>query len=109
MSKSPRRRKLKQRLFERDGWQHDGVWLAWCAFECGTPLVFDTATIDRYPIAGRDGGIYVAENTRLACEPCNTADGGKYGYGSSEMPHGLSRDERTSWWLGHRLEEADGT
>lgn len=45
-----------------------------CAF-CGNMVDFDTITVDRYPIAGVDGGTYKRNNIRPACGPCNSADG----------------------------------
>lgn len=74
-----KRRALKQILFERDGWQdEDGAWRAECSFGCGFVLDFRHATIDRFPVPGREGGCYIASNTRLACGPCNSEDGGNY-------------------------------
>jgi len=72
------RRAIKKALFERDGWIEDGHWFCECQFGCGTVLDWDSATIDRYPIPGRQHGRYVVENTRLACGPCNWKDGSKH-------------------------------
>jgi len=49
-----------------------------CSFECGTILTFETLTVDRFPIPGREGGRYVHGNIRPACMPCNEADGLAY-------------------------------
>lgn len=75
VSREGKRRRLKSYLFRRYGCQEpDGTWRASCAFGCGEVLTWDTASIDRYPIPGRDGGEYTRKNTRLACRPCNCAD-----------------------------------
>ena len=52
----------------------DGV-TALCSFDCGTVLTFETLTVDRHPLPGRDGGRYVHGNIRPACMPCNESDG----------------------------------
>lgn len=53
---------------------------AQCSFAgCTQTVTFDTLTVDRYPIAGRDGGSYKRGNIRPACAHCNYADGGKAG------------------------------
>lgn len=66
---------LRLYLFQRDGFKDKfGTWRAHCAFGCGRIVSWNTSTIDRYPIKGRDGGKYTCGNTRLACEPCNSAD-----------------------------------
>lgn len=46
-----------------------------CSFGCGTMLTVDTITVDRFPLAGVDGGRYVRGNIRPACGPCNSLDG----------------------------------
>lgn len=69
------RRRRKQWLLDTFG---DGT-VALCSFVCGTELTFDTITVDRYPIAGIDGGTYVRKNIRPACGFCNSK------YGSLEM------------------------
>lgn len=64
---------LKRKAFERDGWQDsDGNWFATCSFGCGDTLVWSTATLDRFPLMGKDGGKYTIDNVRLACLPCNS-------------------------------------
>jgi 5-methylcytosine-specific restriction endonuclease McrA len=68
----------KRKLFLRDGWCEGGDWYAMCAFECGTILDWDTASVDHYPIPQRDGGDWSLANLRLACYPCNNNDGGRY-------------------------------
>lgn len=87
------RKTLKRRLFKRDG--------PLCAFGCGTVLTHETATIDHYPIPRRLGGPWTLENTRLACQPCNSGDGGRpeLGGATEVIPQGLSRPERRAWWL----------
>ena len=73
MANSSKKRELKRKLFKRDGWQiEDGTWYADCEFGCGSILEFDTATLDRWPVMGKDGGAYVMSNLRLACKPCNS-------------------------------------
>lgn len=46
-----------------------------CSFGCGTRVNYDTITIDRYPLAGMDGGRYVRGNIRPSCAPCNSSEG----------------------------------
>src|SRR5213595_2589086 len=54
--------------------------IAYCCFHgCKEALTFDTITVDRYPIAGCDGGTYKRGNIRPACGPCNSADGARLG------------------------------
>lgn len=75
MSHTSTKRRLRQQCFERDGWLEGDTWRAMCAFGCGTELVFNTATLDRYPVMGQHGGKYVLGNVRLACAPCNSING----------------------------------
>lgn len=42
-------------------------------------MTIETITVDRYPVAGRDGGTYRRGNIRPACAPCNYAEGGRAG------------------------------
>lgn len=100
-------RPLKRRLFKRDGW-HDfdpdtghKRWFALCAFGCGMILTYETATIDHYPIPRRRGGGLTMANTRLACQPCNTRDGGPAGAATHIIPQGLTPLERRQWWQHH--------
>lgn len=67
------RRARRQWLLNEFG---DGVTVA-CAFECGTLLTFETITVDRYPVAGCDGGRYTRDNIRPACGTCNSSHGGR--------------------------------
>ena len=46
-----------------------------CAFGCGAELTVETATLDRYPIGGHDGGTYRKDNVRAACGSCNSRHG----------------------------------
>jgi len=69
------RRRRKQWLLDNFG---DGV-TAPCSFECGVLVDFDTITVDRFPVAGCDGGRYVRGNIRPGCGTCNSADGGRMG------------------------------
>jgi len=111
------RKTLKHRLFKRDGFKlcdENGrvQWFAWCSFGCGTLLKFDPkdgrqqknrlrpydATIDHYPIPRRLGGLYTLDNTRLACFPCNTKDGGPAGAATRLVPKGLTPEQRRGWW-----------
>ena len=73
---SARKNKIKLALFRRDGWYINRLdsWRAMCGFGCGTELVWDSATIDHYPVKRRDGGRMTVKNGRLACEPCNSMD-----------------------------------
>jgi hypothetical protein len=60
----------------------DGV-TAKCALNvserCAGTVDFDTMTVDRYPIAGVDGGSYRRGNIQPACAACNFEDGGRKG------------------------------
>lgn len=69
------RRRRKLWLLKEFG---DGVE-APCAFGCGVMVDFDTVTVDRYPVAGVDGGRYVRGNIRPACGDCNYLDGSMLG------------------------------
>ena len=77
---------LKRELFERDGWQADGVWHALCSGGCEAVLTKHTATVDRYPVPGMAGGAYHLDNTRLACADCNS----KMGHHGVEGPSVLA-------------------
>lgn len=46
-----------------------------CSFDCGTTLDFSSVTIDRFPVAGVDGGKYTRNNIRPACSECNSRHG----------------------------------
>lgn len=69
------RRRRKQWLLDTFG---DGV-VALCSFGCGTELTFETLTVDRFPVAGCEGGRYVRKNIRPACADCNSKHGGALG------------------------------
>lgn len=47
-----------------------------CSF-CGAQLDYHSITVDRFPLAGCDGGTYKRGNIRPACSPCNSHHGGK--------------------------------
>lgn len=72
------RRKRKQALLERDG---NGEF-ALCA-TCPTIVDYESATVDRYPLAGADGGKYGPptdlSNVRLQCDRCAPKQGGHMG------------------------------
>lgn len=70
------RRIRKQWLLDNFG---DGV-SAPCSFGCGVFVTFETITVDRFPIAGIDGGTYKRGNIRPACGACNSADGSAKGH-----------------------------
>lgn len=95
---------LKKRLFRRDGWYEQDPttgrkdWYANCSFDCGTILTPVNATVDHYPVPRRLGGKKTLENTRLACQPCNTKDGGPAGAMTKVVPKGLTPLERRQWW-----------
>lgn len=55
----------------------DGVTVV-CS-TCPAVLTVDTVTVDRYPLAGCDGGRYVRGNIRPMCGTCNSSSGGKLG------------------------------
>ena len=66
------RRVRKQWLLDTFG---DGE-TAICSFEdCDVELTFETITVDRYPLAGINGGTYKRGNIRPACAFCNSSDG----------------------------------
>ena len=72
-SKKVSKLKLKQKCFERYGWlDENNQWQIECAFGCGDLLGWYEATLDRYPIMGKDGGRYEWGNVRLACCECNS-------------------------------------
>lgn len=68
---SAHRRRLRQHCIDRDG---NGTTVL-CAFDCGTELTVETATLDRYPIGGHAGGTYRKDNVRAACGSCNSRHG----------------------------------
>lgn len=77
------RRRRKQWLLDTFG---DGTTVV-CSFAgCNKILTFATMTVDRYPLAGIDGGRYRRGNIRPACRTCNESDGAtkmvsrRYGY-----------------------------
>lgn len=84
---------LKAELFRRDGY---GKQRALCAFGCGTELTWRTATLDRYPIPGREGGTYHPANTRLACHRCNTQDGAAHAHQGDVSLH-MSPAQKAIW------------
>lgn len=47
--------------------------------KCLEIVTFETITVDRWPLAGCDGGTYSRGNIRPACGPCNQSDGGALG------------------------------
>lgn len=54
---------------------------AYCCFEgCTEALTFDTITVDRYPVAGIDGGTYKRGNIRPMCGFHNSSTGAKLGH-----------------------------
>lgn len=65
--KEDRRRKLRRRVFERDGWQDDsGEWSAMCADGCGTVITWHTSGLRKNDPAG----CWTDSNTRLTCRLC---------------------------------------
>lgn len=97
------RHNVKRHLFARHavvmGFTDAGVVLfnppiARCQFPgCETWLTYAEATLDRYPVPGRHGGTYHIDNVRLACEPCNTADGKPHA-GEPSIMDGLTKRQR---------------
>lgn len=76
---SPQRRARKLWLLSSGaGFGGDGEKVQ-CSFGCGTWLSFETVTVDRFPLAGINGGTYKRGNIRPACARCNYADGGRLG------------------------------
>ena len=52
---------------------------------------------DRWPVPGRDGGVYRADNVRLAHKFCNQAEGGRVGGPRGRgVPHVLSPEGRAA-------------
>ncbi|AON96716.1 HNH endonuclease [Mycobacterium phage Gengar] len=76
------RRRRKQWLLDKFG---DGTTCT-CS-TCPTVLTFDTITVDRYPIAGVDGGRYVHGNIRPQCSLCASRQG-------ADMSHARRRAAR---------------
>jgi hypothetical protein len=73
------RRARKQWLLDKYG---DGLRAKCeirCSANCARWVDYDSLTVDRWPIAGVDGGRYVRDNIRPAYGICNYADGGKLG------------------------------
>jgi hypothetical protein len=68
---SAARRIRKQFLLDTFG---DGETCT-CA-TCPTELDAETVTVDRYPVAGIDGGTYRRNNIRPQCMPCASRQGG---------------------------------
>lgn len=65
--KEDRRRKLRRKLFTRDGWQDsDGEWAAMCADGCGTVITWHTSGLRK---SDRDGR-WTPDNARLTCRLC---------------------------------------
>ncbi|AIM50398.1 hypothetical protein PBI_OMNICRON_65 [Mycobacterium phage Omnicron] len=64
------RRRRKQWLLDTFG---DGTTCT-CS-TCPEVLTFDTITVDRYPVAGVDGGRYVRGNIRPQCALCASRQG----------------------------------
>lgn len=68
--------------FTRRGEPHNGPW---------------GPSADRWPVAGRDGGAYAADNVRLAHRRCNQAEGGYWGESAGKgVRHVLSPEARAS-------------
>lgn len=68
--KEDRRRKLKRRVFVRDGWQDStGEWFVMCAFECGGVISWHTSSMKKKCA----DGIWTLDNTHLICVPCYSA------------------------------------
>jgi hypothetical protein len=76
---APERRRRKQWLLDTFG---DGA-TAQCAIRrrgvCVGRVDFTTLWVDRWPVAGHEGGGYTRDNIRPSCGPCNIADGGVAG------------------------------
>jgi hypothetical protein len=73
------RRKRKQWLLDEFG----NGQSAPCAIRrrgvCQGRVTFETVWVDRWPVAGHEGGGYTRDNIRPSCGPCNMADGGVMG------------------------------
>ena len=55
--------------------------IAYCCFQgCKEALTFDTITVDRYPLAGCEGGTYKRGNIRPMCGFHNSSTGAKLGH-----------------------------
>ncbi|UAJ15471.1 HNH endonuclease [Gordonia phage Puppers] len=46
---------------------------------CPEILTVETVTVDRWPLAGAEGGTYVRGNIRPMCAECNSSAGGRLG------------------------------
>lgn len=47
--------------------------------ECARWVTLATISVDRFPLAGCEGGTYRRDNIRPACLPCNSVTGGRLG------------------------------
>ena len=74
------RRRRKQWLLDEFG---DGETCL-CS-TCPEVLTFDTITVDRYPLAGRDGGRYVRGNIRPQCSLCASRQGAEMTNGAKAV------------------------
>ena len=74
------------RALGEDNWRRASIFFSAPSSWKKPMLTFKTMTVDRFPLAGVDGGRYVRGNIRPACGPCNSSDGTnqmlqkRYGY-----------------------------
>lgn len=72
-----RKQRVNRRRWLLETWG-DGVTVM-CAIDwdddCAGLLTEETLTVDRYPVAGVDGGTYRRSNIRPACQSCNERSG----------------------------------
>lgn len=76
---SAQRRVRKQWLLDTFGDGTTAVCMLQLTERCEGTVTFETLTVDRYPVAGVDGGTYRRNNIQPACAPCNEYQGGLVG------------------------------
>ncbi|HEY3691242.1 MAG TPA: hypothetical protein VGL46_13200 [Pseudonocardiaceae bacterium] len=76
---SAARRARKQWLLEQFGNGHSAPCAIRRGAACEGRVTFETLWVDRWPVAGHEGGTYRRDNIRPSCAPCNMADGGAVG------------------------------
>jgi hypothetical protein len=73
------RRVRKQWLLDTFGDGTEAICTLQLTERCEGTVTFDSMTVDRYPVAGIDGGTYKRGNIQPACAPCNEYQGGQMG------------------------------
>lgn len=73
------RRVRKQWLLDTFGDGESATCMLQLTPRCEGTVTFESMTVDRYPVAGVDGGTYKRGNIQPACAPCNEFQGGQLG------------------------------